>query len=113
MAGTGVVASLLKAELYREIKAFIDRRPKRYGPDNPRYRVTLDTLMALKIKFGELSLKHLEMIAAIHNDSVQGVIGWMKSKSPDLEDQRPAELINTGEGIGKVEREIEKLFRAF
>ncbi len=112
MGNTDAIAALLKAELYGQIKAFIDRREKRCSPDDARHAVTLDSLMNLAIKFGNLPLEHLEMICAVCRNSVSSVVKWMRSRRPGLDNRRPCDLIETGEGVTKIKREIEKLFRA-
>jgi len=112
MPGMNIVSALLKAENYREVKEFIALRDKRCGPDDPRRRVTQGTLVNLRLKYPDLTLEHLEMIATIFGDSVGSVIMWMKSRRPELGNRSPESLLETYEGIHKVEREIDRLFRA-
>jgi len=67
--------------------------------------------MDLKLKFAAVSLERLEMLAALYRNSVAGVDAWMQCPNPLLNNNRPTDLLATGDGVRAVEGEIERLFR--
>ncbi len=111
MRDVNVIAMILKAELFHEIKAFVDARDKRCRPGDPRWEVTPTTLMDLKLKFAAVSLERLEMLAALYRNGEAGVCAWMQSLNQLLNNNRPIDLLATGDGVRAVEGEIDRLFR--